>query len=83
MLKGGNSRSEFNQHGHRHGGGLPAPISWPPTGLLLVNVMTPVATKRIVPAKVKDTTAKRAVLKKATQTTRPKVKINFVKSVRG
>jgi len=49
----------------------------------LVNVMTPVATKRIVPAKVKDTTAKRAVLKKATQTTRPKVKINFVKSVRG
>jgi|ERR1035437_170763 hypothetical protein len=39
--------------------------------------------KRFVPAKVKEQTDKKAVLKKATQTTRSKVKINFVKSVRG
>lgn len=45
--------------------------------------VTPVTTKRIVPAKVKGKTAKQAILARATQVAKPKVSINFVKSVRG
>ncbi len=45
--------------------------------------MTTKTKQRLVPAKVASTAEKQAVLKRATTRVRPKVRIDFKRSVRG